>query len=88
MRALFDRIEPLVTSRLVIDNHFETRLLEPDLWDGGSVSGDEIPIGGDTSRTFCCVASLSWKNDISVLIRARTTGARFARMPRLEEGCV
>ncbi len=33
VRALFDRIEPLATSRLVIDNHFETDL-EPDLWDG------------------------------------------------------
>ena len=33
VRALFDRIEPLATSRLVIDNHFETDL-EPELWDG------------------------------------------------------
>ena len=32
-RALFDRIEPLATSRLVIDNRFETDL-EPELWDG------------------------------------------------------
>ena len=33
VRALFDRIEPLATSRLVIDNHFEADL-EPELWDG------------------------------------------------------
>jgi ribulose-5-phosphate 4-epimerase/fuculose-1-phosphate aldolase len=33
VKALFDRIEPLATSRLVIDNHFETDL-EPELWDG------------------------------------------------------
>ena len=31
--ALFDRIEPLATSRLVIDNRFDTDL-EPELWDG------------------------------------------------------
>jgi ribulose-5-phosphate 4-epimerase/fuculose-1-phosphate aldolase len=32
-RALFERIEPLATSRLVIDNQFDADL-EPDLWGG------------------------------------------------------
>ena len=35
--ALFDRIEPLATSRLVIDNRFDTDL-EPELWDGDELT--------------------------------------------------
>ena len=42
MRALFDRIEPLATSRLVIDNHFETDL-EPELWDGDELDRGALP---------------------------------------------
>ena len=37
VKALFDRLEPLATSRLVIDNRFDTDL-EPELWDGDELT--------------------------------------------------
>ena len=37
VKALFDRLEPLATSRLVIDNRFETDL-EPELWGGDELT--------------------------------------------------
>ncbi len=37
MRAIVDRVTPLATSRLVIDNRFDGDL-EPDLWDGDELT--------------------------------------------------
>jgi ribulose-5-phosphate 4-epimerase/fuculose-1-phosphate aldolase len=48
-RALFDRIEPLATSRLVIDNRFDTDL-EPELWDGDELTEELFRAGQRLDR--------------------------------------
>ncbi len=48
-RALFDRIEPLATSRLVIDNRFDTDL-EPELWGGDELTEELFRAGQRLDR--------------------------------------
>jgi hypothetical protein len=48
-RALFERIEPLATSRLVIDNRFDTDL-EPELWGGDELTEELFRAGQRLDR--------------------------------------
>jgi ribulose-5-phosphate 4-epimerase/fuculose-1-phosphate aldolase len=48
-RALVDRIEPLATSRLVIDNRFDTDL-EPELWGGDELTEELFRAGQRLDR--------------------------------------
>ena len=48
-RALVERIEPLATSRLVIDNRFDTDL-DPELWDGDELTEELFHAGQRLDR--------------------------------------
>jgi ribulose-5-phosphate 4-epimerase/fuculose-1-phosphate aldolase len=49
VRAIVDRIEPLATARLVIDNRFDTDL-EPELWDGDELTAQLYEAGKRLDR--------------------------------------
>jgi ribulose-5-phosphate 4-epimerase/fuculose-1-phosphate aldolase len=49
VRAIVDRIEPLATARLVIDNRFDTDL-EPELWDGDELTAQLFDAGKRLDR--------------------------------------
>ena len=53
--AIYERLDPLATSRLVIDNDWHPDL-EPELWDGDEITADHrgCRAAGSTS-SICCL---------------------------------
>ena len=59
--AIYERLEPLATSRLVIDNDWHPDL-EPDLWGGDEVTADIArPVAASTS-SICCPPRFRWRS--------------------------
>ena len=53
VREIVDRVTPLATSRLVIDNRFEADL-EQELWDGDELTESLFDAGSGWTRSACC----------------------------------